>query len=94
MTKTIASAAILALGLGVAMLPASGWAQGSLPCSGSGTDDNGIIRTNGYTPAGGVEAQCDALVLPSGRVTVQDGPAADAPDGVDAVHEGAGGGTH
>ncbi len=90
MTKTVVSAALVVLGLAAAMLPATVWAQGSLPCTGSGTDKNGVIQTNGFTPPGGVDAQCDALVLPNGSVTIQDGPSTASPDGTNARHEGVG----
>jgi hypothetical protein len=87
MTKTRIGAAAIALLASAAMFSFSAMAQSTQPCTGSATDDNGVIHSSGITAPGGWDGTCEAFVMPNGRVLVQNGPAATGPDGPDALHE-------
>ena len=88
MTRTVIGAMALALLASAAMFPWPAMAQGHPPCSGTATDVNGTIHSSGVTPPGGWDGTCEAVVMPGGKVLVQNGPAASDPDGPNAPHEG------
>src|ERR1700744_2274831 len=75
MTRTTISVAAGVVLASAAMFPLPTMAQSNRPCSGAGNDVNGTIETNGVAPPGGWDGTCEAVVHPSGRVSIQNGPA-------------------
>ena len=91
MPKTTIILTAFALVAAQAVLPGKVMAQNPMPCQGTATDVNGVLQTQGVTPAGGVDGTCEVLMWPDGRLMVQNGTPAGNPDGIDARHEGVGG---
>jgi hypothetical protein len=90
-TKLLYALAVIAA---PCLLAGGAMAQGTLgsgPCQGTATNVNGTIQTQLITPASGADGTCEVLVMPDGRMQVQNGIAADDTDGPAAPHTGAGG---
>jgi hypothetical protein len=80
-----------ALVMTAAMFSGRAMAQTPLPCSGHAYIANGRVVVENLTPPAGVDSVCEVLATPTG-VELLNGGNTHAPDGIDATHEGAGGG--
>jgi hypothetical protein len=71
---------VAATALVAAVRPAVAIAGTNAPCSGRGTDVDGAIHVENETGPVGFNGTCAALVLPDGRVMIENGMPSDTPD--------------